>query len=182
MYKNDSMLPKDIVKELNKYIIGQVNAKKSISIAIRNRFRRMTLEPEMREEVLPKNILMIGPTGVGKTEIARRMANILNAPFIKVEATKFTEIGYVGRNVESMVRDLAAESVRLVKQKKEAEVKQRALKISLERVADILLKKNKKKTTKTSPSEYIAGAPEWVNNPPITVEEFEIIGDKDKED
>ena len=101
------MTPREIVHELDKHIIGQDDAKRSVAIALRNRWRRMQLDPHMREEVSPKNILMIGPTGVGKTEIARRLARLANAPFIKVEATKFTEVGYVGRDVESIVRDLA---------------------------------------------------------------------------
>jgi len=144
MELQDDLLPKDIVAELNKYIVGQNDAKKAIAIAIRNRYRRMQLkEDELREEILPKNIIMIGPTGVGKTEIARRMAIILNAPFVKVEATKFTEIGYVGRNVETMVRDLVAESVRLVRKKKEEEVLQTAEKLAEEKIIFELLKKKK---------------------------------------
>ncbi|MBP6360174.1 MAG: AAA family ATPase, partial [Enterococcus sp.] len=103
---NQDISPKEIVKELDRYIIGQEAAKKSVAVALRNRYRRLQLEEEMQQEVTPKNILMIGPTGVGKTEIARRLAKIVQAPFIKVEATKFTEVGYVGRDVESMVRDL----------------------------------------------------------------------------
>ncbi|MBP7653045.1 ATP-dependent protease ATPase subunit HslU [Candidatus Dependentiae bacterium] len=140
--ENQNLMPKEIVKHLNKYIIGQDEAKKSIAIAIRNRYRRMLLTNELKEEVLPKNILMIGPTGVGKTEIARRMAHILNAPFVKIEATKFTEIGYVGRNVESMIRDLASEAYRLVKQIKEKEVREKAEIIAEERIMELLIKKN----------------------------------------
>ncbi len=164
MNKQDAMLPKDIVKELNKYIIGQNAAKKAIAIAIRNRYRRMQVEPEMREEILPKNILMIGPTGVGKTEIARRMAHILNAPFVKVEATKFTEIGYVGRNVESMVRDLSSEAVRLIKQKKEVEIKIKAIKTAEERIIDILIGKPKKKSQKSS----VPATHPFFSTPPAT--------------
>ena len=113
-----NMTPKQIVAELDKYIIGQDEAKKSVAIALRNRYRRNKLSEEMKEEITPKNILMIGPTGVGKTEIARRLARIMDAPFVKVEATKFTEVGYVGRDVDSMVRDLAEASIRLTKQKR----------------------------------------------------------------
>jgi ATP-dependent HslUV protease ATP-binding subunit HslU len=103
--------PREIVSELDKYIIGQQTAKKSVSVALRNRYRRMQLDEDMQQEITPKNLLMIGPTGVGKTEIARRLAKIVNAPFVKVEATKFTEVGYVGRDVESMVRDLVEASI-----------------------------------------------------------------------
>nr|HPG30756.1 AAA family ATPase [bacterium] len=135
------LTPKEIVKHLDKYIIGQDEAKKSIAIALRNRYRRMKLTNELKEEILPKNILMIGPTGVGKTEIARRIAIILNAPFVKIEATKFTEIGYVGRNVESMVRDLAAEAYRLVKISKEIEVKEKAETLAEEKIISLLMRK-----------------------------------------
>ena len=160
-YINQNLLPKDTVKQLNKYIIGQNDAKKAISIAIRNRYRRMQLTDEMREEILPKNILMIGPTGVGKTEIARRMAMILNAPFVKVEATKFTEIGYVGRNVESMVRDLAAEAVRLVKTRKEIEVRHKAEKLAEDRLIEHLQKRKKQpKGGQTSAVQFYIDEPE----------------------
>ena len=113
-----TMTPKQIVAELDKYIIGQDEAKKSVAIALRNRYRRSLLSEDMREEITPKNILMMGPTGVGKTEIARRLAKIMEAPFVKVEATKFTEVGYVGRDVDSMVRDLVEASVRITKQQR----------------------------------------------------------------
>ena len=113
-----NMTPKQIVAELDKYIIGQDEAKKYVAIALRNRYRRSLLSEEMREEITPKNILMMGPTGVGKTEIARRLAKLMDAPFVKVEATKFTEVGYVGRDVDSMIRDLVQASLRLSKQKR----------------------------------------------------------------
>jgi len=146
----DYILPIDIINKLDKYIIGQTNAKRAIAIAIRNRYRRMKVSAELRKEIYPKNILMIGPTGVGKTEIARRMANILNAPFIKVEATKYTEIGYVGRNVESMIKDLVTEAVRLVRQKKEKELSNIAKKNAIYRVITTISKmyEEKYKTNK----------------------------------
>ena len=116
--KIQDMTPKEIVAELDKYIIGQEEAKKMVAIALRNRYRRSLLSEEMREEITPKNILMMGPTGCGKTEIARRLAKLMDAPFVKVEATKFTEVGYVGRDVDSMVRDLAEAAIRTTKQAK----------------------------------------------------------------
>ena len=112
------LTPRQIVEELDRYIIGQDEAKRAVAIALRNRARRAKLPPELREEIMPKNILMIGPTGVGKTEIARRLAKLANAPFVKVEATKFTEVGYVGRDVESAVRELVDAAVRMVKRKR----------------------------------------------------------------
>ena len=118
--------PKQIITELDRYIIGQDKAKRAVAIALRNRYRRSRLTPELRQEITPKNIIMQGPTGVGKTEIARRLAKLVKAPFIKVEATKFTEVGYVGRDVESMIRDLVEVSVRLVKEEKYKEVEGRA--------------------------------------------------------
>jgi len=116
------LMPKEIVKELNKFVIGQDEAKRSVAIALRNRWRRQQVKGKLKDEILPNNIIMIGPTGVGKTEIARRLANLSNAPFIKVEATKFTEIGYVGRDVESMIRDLTRISYRMVEKEYEDRV------------------------------------------------------------
>src|SRR5882757_6256714 len=110
----EHLTPRQVVAELDKYIVGQADAKRAVAIALRNRYRRLQLTADLRDEVTPKNILMIGPTGVGKTEIARRVAQLVDAPFIKVEATKFTEVGYVGRDVESMIRDLVEISIRLV--------------------------------------------------------------------
>jgi len=133
------LTPKQIVHELNKYIIGQDEAKKAVAIALRNRFRRSQLSPELQDEITPKNIIMKGPTGVGKTEIARRLAKLVKAPFLKVEATKYTEVGYVGRDVESMIRDLAECAIRLVKEEKTAEVKYKALATAERRVAKALL-------------------------------------------
>jgi ATP-dependent HslUV protease ATP-binding subunit HslU len=133
------MTPREIVHELDKHIVGQDAAKKAVAIALRNRWRRMQLEPAMREEITPKNILMIGPTGVGKTEIARRLARLANAPFIKVEATKFTEVGYVGRDVESIVRDLADVAVKMLREEHMARVEHRADDLAEERILDALL-------------------------------------------
>lgn len=135
--------PRQIVKELDKYIVGQTKAKRAVAVALRNRWRSRRLPENMKDEVIPKNILMIGATGVGKTEIARRLAKLVNAPFIKVEATKFTEVGYVGRDVESMVRDLAEISVRMVKQSKMDSVIDKAKKLAQERILDILVPQQK---------------------------------------
>ena len=134
-----SMTPREIVHELDKHIIGQVDAKRAVAIALRNRWRRMQLPETLRNEVSPKNILMIGPTGVGKTEIARRLAKLANAPFIKVEATKFTEVGYVGRDVESIIRDLADAAIKLLREEETKKVRNRALDAAEERVLDALL-------------------------------------------
>ena len=133
------MTPREIVHELDRHIIGQQDAKRAVSIALRNRWRRMQLEPELRQEVTPKNILMIGPTGVGKTEIARRLAKLANAPFIKVEATKFTEVGYVGKEVETIIRDLADIAVKMTKELETEKVKYRAEEAAEDRILDVLL-------------------------------------------
>src|ERR1041385_523131 len=132
----DNLTPSQIVAELDKYIVGQKQAKRAVAIALRNRYRRRLLEDDLRDEVIPKNILMIGPTGVGKTEIARRLASLARAPFIKVEATKFTEVGYVGRDVDSMVRDLAQVAVRLVESERIAEVQTAAEERAINRIVD----------------------------------------------
>jgi ATP-dependent HslUV protease ATP-binding subunit HslU len=137
--KSDELTPKEIVRELDKYIVGQKNAKKSVSIALRNRFRRQKLPAEIADDIIPKNILMIGPTGVGKTEIARRLAKLTRSPFLKVEASKFTEIGYVGRDVESLVRDLVRIAVDLVKAEKMAENNEKAQRNTEEKILSILL-------------------------------------------
>lgn len=134
-----NMTPREIVHELDKHIIGQNDAKRAVAIALRNRWRRMQLDEELRNEVTPKNILMIGPTGVGKTEIARRLAKLANAPFIKVEATKFTEVGYVGRDVESIIRDLVDMSIKLYREQEKAKVEHRAFEAAEERILDALL-------------------------------------------
>lgn len=137
--KMDNLTPREIVAELDKYIIGQKNAKRSVAIALRNRWRRQQLEGDLREEVAPKNIIMIGPTGVGKTEIARRLAKLTNSPFVKVEASKFTEVGYVGRDVESMVRDLTEIAKNLVWEEKATVVQEMAKKSAEEKILDLLL-------------------------------------------
>src|SRR5258705_6333381 len=135
----DELTPREIVVELDKYIVGQAAAKRAVAVALRNRVRRQKLPPELAEDVLPKNILMIGPTGVGKTEIARRLARLAGCPFVKVEASKYTEVGYVGRDVESMVRDLVETSIDMVREEKLDEVAERAEQAAEERVLDLLL-------------------------------------------
>ncbi|WP_238376414.1 ATP-dependent protease ATPase subunit HslU [Marinagarivorans algicola] len=134
-----SMTPREIVHELDKHIVGQSSAKRAVAIALRNRWRRMQLSTELRSEITPKNILMIGPTGVGKTEIARRLAKLANAPFIKVEATKFTEVGYVGRDVESIVRDLVENAIKMLREQETQKVQQRAQDAAEDRILDVLL-------------------------------------------
>src|SRR5687767_7464165 len=134
-----TMTPREIVQELDKHIVGQHAAKRAVAIALRNRWRRMQLEPELRDEVMPKNILMIGPTGVGKTEIARRLATLANAPFVKVEATRFTEVGYVGKDVEQIIRDLADTAVKLYREQAKQRVRTQAEERAEERILDALL-------------------------------------------
>ncbi|WP_303857135.1 ATP-dependent protease ATPase subunit HslU [Aminicella lysinilytica] len=150
--KVQSMTPKEIVAELDKYIIGQDEAKKSVAIALRNRYRRSLVSEKMREEITPKNILMMGPTGCGKTEIARRLAKLMKAPFVKVEATKFTEVGYVGRDVDSMIRDLAEASIRITKSAKLEEKYDIADKIAEEKIIEAIIPGNKKKDAGQKPS------------------------------
>ncbi len=144
------LTPKQIVHELNKHIIGQSEAKKAVSIALRNRYRRSMLSPELQDEITPKNIIMKGPTGVGKTEIARRLAKLVKAPFLKVEATKYTEVGYVGRDVESMVRDLAECAIRLVKEEKTAEVRFKAMATAERRIAKVVAEMKKDERGETA--------------------------------
>ncbi|MGN0733948.1 MAG: ATP-dependent protease ATPase subunit HslU [Emergencia sp.] len=155
--KIQSMTPKEIVAELDKYIIGQDEAKKSVAIALRNRYRRSLLSDEMREEITPKNILMMGPTGCGKTEIARRLAKLMQAPFVKVEATKFTEVGYVGRDVDSMVRDLVEASIRITKQSKLEEKYNIAEKIAEDKIIEAIIpgSKKEKKNASKNPFDFI---------------------------
>jgi len=138
------LTPKQIVRELDRYIIGQDDAKRAVAVALRNRYRRSQLPDEIRDEIVPKNILMVGPTGVGKTEIARRLARLVDAPFVKVEATKFTEVGYVGRDVESIIRDLVEASVRICKKKAREAVKTRATVLAEDRIIDMILHPDRK--------------------------------------
>lgn len=166
-----ALTPKEIVDQLDKYIIGQAEAKKAVAIALRNRYRRSRLSPEMREEVTPKNIIMSGPTGVGKTEIARRLAKLVNAPFIKVEATKFTEVGYVGRDVESIVRDLVEESIRIVKKDRRESVQEKAAANAQEQLLDLLLADGKAAPPPSNPLQMLLGAPKAPSEPAETEEQ-----------
>ncbi|MGE8204090.1 HslU--HslV peptidase ATPase subunit [Heyndrickxia sp. NPDC080065] len=152
-----SLTPRQIVDRLDQYIVGQKDAKRAVAVALRNRYRRSLLDEKFREEIIPKNILMIGPTGVGKTEIARRMAKLVGAPFVKIEATKFTEVGYVGRDVESMIRDLVETSVRLVKEEKVTQVKERAEEYANYRLVELLAPSKKKASGYKNPFEMIFG-------------------------
>ncbi|MBP1949116.1 HslU--HslV peptidase ATPase subunit [Virgibacillus litoralis] len=152
--------PKQIVGQLDKYIIGQDNAKKSVAVALRNRYRRMKLDEDIKEEIVPKNILMIGPTGIGKTEIARRLAKLVSAPFVKVEATKFTEVGYVGRDVESMIRDLVEMSMRMVKEEKMSEVMDKAENEANKKLVQLLVPQAKKQNSMKNPFEMLFSAEE----------------------
>lgn len=160
--------PKQIVNELDRYIIGQDSAKKAVAIALRNRYRRSKIEEGMREEICPKNILMIGPTGVGKTEIARRIAKLVNAPFVKVEATKFTEVGYVGRDVESIIRDLTENAIRMVRREHEERVMPRARVLAEDELAELIVNPPKKTD---NPLDFLLGK----KNAQKTPEENEVI-------
>ena len=160
MYMSNNLTPKQIVEKLDYYIIGQNEAKRSVAVALRNRYRRMKLDDEMKKEIVPKNILMIGPTGVGKTEIARRLADLVKAPFIKVEATKFTEVGYVGRDVESMVRDLVEMSLRMVQEEKTKEVQEEAKEAANKRLVKLLVPQAKKENKVSNPLEMLFQNPE----------------------
>ena len=151
----EQLTPRQIVHELDRYIVGQDEAKKAVAIALRNRYRRSRVDEKLREEIIPKNILMIGPTGVGKTEIARRLAKLVNAPFIKVEATKFTEVGYVGRDVESIIRDLAENAVRMVRKEHEEKVLPRARVLAEEQLAELLAHPARKATS--NPLDFLLG-------------------------
>jgi ATP-dependent HslUV protease ATP-binding subunit HslU len=171
--KNDTqkeLTPRQIVKELDKYIIGQQNAKKSVAIALRNRWRRLHSPESLREEIMPNNIIMIGPTGVGKTEIARRLARLSNAPFLKVEASKFTEVGYVGRDVESIVRDITEIAVNLVKAEKAEEVQEKAKELAEERLLEILVPRPRK--TRAPESEVAEKAVDIVDDDAKTRQKF----------
>ncbi|HET7657774.1 MAG TPA: HslU--HslV peptidase ATPase subunit, partial [Bacillales bacterium] len=164
------LTPRQIVGKLDQYIVGQQKAKKSVAVALRNRYRRMKLESGLRDEVVPKNILMIGPTGVGKTEIARRLAKIVGAPFVKVEATKYTEVGYVGREVESMVRDLVEVSIRMVKEERMKDVQEKAEENANKRIIKLLVPSGKKQQSYKNPLEMFFGNQNG-GNPPSADEE-----------
>ncbi|TYO97909.1 ATP-dependent protease ATPase subunit HslU [Desulfallas thermosapovorans] len=154
----NSLTPRQIVAELDKYVVGQKQAKKAVAVALRNRYRRSKLPEDLRDEVMPKNILMIGPTGVGKTEIARRLAKLVKAPLIKVEATKFTEVGYVGRDVESMVRDLVETAIRMVRSERMAQVEEKAKIMAEERIVELLAPMPREDKTVRNPLEMLFGA------------------------
>lgn len=157
MHMQTSLTPRQIVDKLDQYIVGQTKAKKAVAVALRNRYRRSLLPEQLRDEVVPKNILMIGPTGVGKTEIARRIAKMVGAPFVKVEATKFTEVGYVGRDVESMVRDLVETSVRIIKEERMEAVKEKAEENANARLVELLVPGKQKETNYKNPFEMLFG-------------------------
>ncbi|MDF9449756.1 HslU--HslV peptidase ATPase subunit [Bacillus toyonensis] len=166
--------PRQIVEKLDQYIIGQKDAKKAVAVALRNRYRRSKLAENLRDEIAPKNILMIGPTGVGKTEVARRMAKLVGAPFIKVEATKFTEVGYVGRDVESMVRDLVETSVRIVKEEMVVKVQDKAEEQANQRLVEILVPSPEKQSGFKNPLEMLFGGAQNSNQTPDEQEDVEI--------
>ncbi len=157
MMSEQAWTPRQIVNELDKYIVGQKKAKRSVAIALRNRYRRSLLDENIQDEIVPKNILMIGPTGVGKTEIARRLAKLVKAPFVKVEATKFTEVGYVGRDVESMVRDLIETAIRMVKNERTEKVKEKAEEQANERLVEILVPSAAQSSQQRNPFEMLFG-------------------------
>ncbi len=159
------LTPRQIVHELDRFIVGQDDAKKAVSIALRNRYRRSRVDEALRDEIIPKNILMIGPTGVGKTEIARRLARLVSAPFIKVEATKFTEVGYVGRDVESIIRDLTENAVRMVRREHEERVMPRARVLAEERLSEIL-SRGPKKNNASNPLDFLLGKQKEQQIPP----------------
>ncbi len=165
MRKKEAMTPRELLAYLDRYIVGQHEAKKAIAVAMRNRYRRSLLSEEARREIAPKNIMMIGPTGVGKTEIARRMAQFIQAPFIKVEATKFTEVGYVGRDVESMIRDLVEVGVRMIREEKREEVAEEAKKAAETRLIELLVPAPKKQSTVQNPFEMLFGQQEKKESP-----------------
>ncbi|HFK1433852.1 ATP-dependent protease ATPase subunit HslU [Bacillus sp. BSL6] len=166
--------PRQIVEKLDQYIIGQKDAKKAVAVALRNRYRRSKLAENLRDEIAPKNILMIGPTGVGKTEVARRMAKLVGAPFIKVEATKFTEVGYVGRDVESMVRDLVETSVRIVKEEMVVKVQDKAEEQANQRLVEILVPSPEKQSGFKNPLEMLFGGTQNSNQTTDSQEDVEI--------
>ncbi|WP_336634350.1 ATP-dependent protease ATPase subunit HslU [Lysinibacillus fusiformis] len=169
-----NLTPRQITEHLDRYIVGQNEAKRAVAIALRNRYRRSLLNEDMKAEVIPKNILMIGPTGVGKTEIARRIAKLTNAPFVKVEATKFTEVGYVGRDVESMVRDLVEASHRLVKEEMMESVKEQAEQLANEAIVKLLVPSLRKKQSMQNPFEMLFGGKEQTPTDDTSSEETEV--------
>jgi ATP-dependent HslUV protease ATP-binding subunit HslU len=169
--RNEALTPRAIVSYLDRYIVGQRKAKRAVAVALRNRIRRLVLPEEIAREIAPKNILMVGPTGVGKTEIARRLSQLVSAPFIKVEATKFTEVGYVGRDVESMIRDLVERSVQMVKQRKIEEVREEASSRARERILDALIPPRKVQEKVSDFMHIFSGQPQKEERPPTEDEE-----------
>ncbi|XBP68233.1 HslU--HslV peptidase ATPase subunit [Bacillus velezensis] len=178
--ENKPLTPRQIVDRLDQYIVGQQDAKKAVAVALRNRYRRSLLDEKLRDEIVPKNILMMGPTGVGKTEIARRIAKLTGAPFIKIEATKFTEVGYVGRDVESMVRDLVETSVRLIKEEKISEVKEQAEENANKRIVRLLVPGKKKQAGVKNPFEMLFGGSQTANDDEADQQEEASLEEKRK--
>ncbi|WP_417852353.1 HslU--HslV peptidase ATPase subunit, partial [Bacillus velezensis] len=178
--ENKPLTPRQIVDRLDQYIVGQQDAKKAVAVALRNRYRRSLLDEKLRDEIVPKNILMMGPTGVGKTEIARRIAKLTGAPFIKIEATKFTEVGYVGRDVESMVRDLVETSVRLIKEEKISEVKEQAEENANKRIVRLLVPGKKKQAGVKNPFEMLFGGNQAANDDEADQQEEASLEEKRK--
>ncbi|WP_101287868.1 HslU--HslV peptidase ATPase subunit [Bacillus sp. SJ-10] len=178
--ENKPLTPRQIVDRLDQYIVGQQDAKKAVAVALRNRYRRSLLDEKLRDEIVPKNILMMGPTGVGKTEIARRIAKLTGAPFIKIEATKFTEAGYVGRDVESMVRDLVETSVRLIKEEKISEVKEQAEENANKRIVRLLVPGKKKQAGVKNPFEMLFGGSQVANDDEADQQEEASLEEKRK--
>ncbi|MFE9942932.1 HslU--HslV peptidase ATPase subunit [Bacillus velezensis] len=178
--ENKPLTPRQIVDRLDQYIVGQQDAKKAVAVALRNRYRRSLLDEKLRDEIVPKNILMMGPTGVGKTEIARRIAKLTGAPFIKIEATKFTEVGYVGRDVESMVRDLVETSVRLIKEEKISEVKEQAEENANKRIVRLLVPGKKKQAGVKNPFEMLFGGSQAANDDDADQQEEASLEEKRK--
>ncbi|HIU94183.1 MAG TPA: AAA family ATPase, partial [Candidatus Aphodomorpha intestinavium] len=171
----NAMTPREIVEALDRYIVGQERAKRAVAVALRNRYRRSCLPPELREEITPKNIIMMGPTGVGKTEIARRLAKLVDAPFVKVEATKFTEVGYVGRDVESMVRDLVEAAIRICKAQRMEDVRLVAEAAAEQRLVELLvpMKRNERKPAVNPLQLLFAGPSEQQQKEPPAMSEEE---------